>query len=1041
MDFWRNFCQRWLWIAALAALLVLAIADTIFHLRTTWNVSDMHLTAPPAVDAQSPTGYQWNQHDFILPYVGMDGYHWVLQTQQMLATGDARIREVDYDNAPYGREVHWSSSFRWWLAALAEIDHFYTAAPLPIAVENVTPYANTILIILIVLGVAPLVARRFGSWPAAFFGFGMIGIMPVAESYMEGKSDHHGLAAICGLLTLLFLLGGGAGWVRAAGDPAAKKNSGLDTWLEWLPDHARARRWFIASGLVAGAGLWISAASEAPVLCEIGLGVLLMHVVLGRGGAGPVGAAPAPELWRTWGLAGATSSLCFYLLEYFPTHFGWRLEVNHPLYALAFAGGGEALCRLGRWARGERLGWRGWVWLGACAVAVGTLPAVALWLFPDKTFWVDDNFLYIFHVDYIAEFKSMARFVGDLDWEMRLEVGNALILLAIPMLFWVFRPWWAVATLAVIGLLIFCIFLYHLPWAKDSASLGWWIFGMGVLSLVLVAFGVKTRQPELPPSAQAQLLLALPPGVVTMLLSLYQMRWMEICYSLWLAILVAVAAMLLRQKNFRWNWPRRAFATLFLGLVLLESPVHMVYTWCKFNFAAPMSDVELMEVVTRDVTQRLRARLGDEQGVVVSGPTTTTWMIYWGGFKGLGTLYWENLAGLKATGDIYSATTPEAARRLIDQRGVTHLVIYSWDAFDEAYARLRANPPRRLTERPPADAFILRLIRLGAIPPWLRPIYYPMPHDRTLQGQYVNIYEYVPQQTQEEAFVRVAQWQLAAGQTDQALQLLQHLQQLRPDYLPGLIALLRVQQTLGLKDAAAATVQRVQQDLPQAGSLALDDRVDLAVGLAVVEDAADVHAQLVACLQQADVASLRRLSYQQMYFLLSLSRQVGLIDYRPGLWGFGGSLLPPEIRQQLLLEYAGAEKQAHHLASAVSILRQADSLKADNLQVLENLAWILSTAPDAAVRHGVEALDFAQRAVKLDQDDRSAQPNLAQRAQVLDVEACAYAECGQYTLAADLEQHAIQAAQQANNHELAQQLLERLLTFQRGAPFRDTGGA
>jgi hypothetical protein len=78
---------------------------------------------------------------------------------------------------------------------------------------------------------------------------------------------------------------------------------------------------------------------------------------------------------------------------------------------------------------------------------------------------------------------------------------------------------------------------------------------------------------------------------------------------------------------------------LFLVAVLVPGPGLMVNSWIQYKWTAPVSDVEIMESITRDVSQRLRARYGSEQGVVVSGPTTTTWMIYWGGFKGLGTLY------------------------------------------------------------------------------------------------------------------------------------------------------------------------------------------------------------------------------------------------------------------------------------------------------------------------------------------------------------------------------------------------------------------
>ena len=50
-----------------------------------------------------------------------------------------------------------------------------------------------------------------------------------------------------------------------------------------------------------------------------------------------------PGLFRFWGLVGGGASVAVWLLEYFPNHLGLRLEVNHPLYAAAWIGGGEVL--------------------------------------------------------------------------------------------------------------------------------------------------------------------------------------------------------------------------------------------------------------------------------------------------------------------------------------------------------------------------------------------------------------------------------------------------------------------------------------------------------------------------------------------------------------------------------------------------------------------------------------------------------------------------------------------------------------------------
>ena len=115
-----------------------------------------------------------------------------------------------------------------------------------------------------------------------------------------------------------------------------------------MPTHRAARRWFIASGLAGAVGLWVSAAAMVPVLVGIGLSVLIIFAALPRPRPARAPWVCEPSLFRSWGIAGAVGSLCIYLVEYFPYHVGVRLEVNHPLYALAFFGGGDLLARLGR---------------------------------------------------------------------------------------------------------------------------------------------------------------------------------------------------------------------------------------------------------------------------------------------------------------------------------------------------------------------------------------------------------------------------------------------------------------------------------------------------------------------------------------------------------------------------------------------------------------------------------------------------------------------------------------------------------------------
>src|ERR1700676_2191525 len=65
------------------------------------------------LDARSPTGYADGQRELVVPEGSEESFHWVAQTQQMLARGEARVRHVDYENSPGGREVSSASPYRW----------------------------------------------------------------------------------------------------------------------------------------------------------------------------------------------------------------------------------------------------------------------------------------------------------------------------------------------------------------------------------------------------------------------------------------------------------------------------------------------------------------------------------------------------------------------------------------------------------------------------------------------------------------------------------------------------------------------------------------------------------------------------------------------------------------------------------------------------------------------------------------------------------------------------------------------------------------
>jgi protein O-mannosyl-transferase len=100
----------------------------------------------------------------------------------------------------------------------------------------------------------------------------------------------------------------------------------------------------------------------------------------------------------------------------------------------------------------------------------------------------------------------------------------------------------------------------------------------------------------------------------------------------------------------------------------------------------------------------------------------------------------------------------------------------------------------------------------------------------------------------------------------------------------------------------------------------------------------------------------------------------------------------------------------------------------DHVHMLNRVAWILATNPDASVRNGAEAVERAERAAKLTK---------GQVPEVLNTLAAAYAETGQFPLAVETQSKATKLVLRQNNPELAKLFRARLLLYEDGKPCRE----
>ncbi|MEX2044263.1 MAG: hypothetical protein WD941_02850, partial [Opitutus sp.] len=558
------------WVPVLAgAVLVLAFdAQTRIHHHHDVSDTPGMMVAPPEEDPASPTGYAFGQRQLVLPRRGTDGYHWIMQAQQMFADGDWRPRRVRYDNAPDGRELHWSMPYRLWLASLAAADSALTGRSAGLAVERAALVANPVMLAMVLLVLVPLTARALGGASAAVLALAAAGSPAVQGLFDAGAVDHHGLAAACALGCVSCLLFG----IRPPPEPGS----------EAVMD-SRVRRWFIASAFCGAAGMWVSTVTLVPVLAGLGGGALLAHGVQRRAPAVPV---LSPELWRIWGATGAITCLVMFLAEYFPSHMGWRLEVNHPLHALAWFCAGELLCRGGRRLAGAGAGRRS---LRESLAIPGGLAGVMLipilvWTTGGRTFRVADPFLWSLHHHYIAEFQGAFHFLA------RDPVDFATAARWLP---------WLVLPVAIIAL-----------WRQSGT-----------------------------PLLRCRLAVALVPALVFALLALGQMRWFGTAGMLALA----VAATLVSDRTWlpvRWR-PRVAW---MMALPFLPGIISIL---ASAPTERGFSDAEVRHLAERDAAHWLRRRAGSDPLVFASGPGSTTRLFFFGGGRGLGTFFWENLPGLR----------------------------------------------------------------------------------------------------------------------------------------------------------------------------------------------------------------------------------------------------------------------------------------------------------------------------------------------------------------------------------------------------------
>ena len=426
------------------------------------------------------------------------------------------------------------------------------------------------------------------------------------------RPDHHGFQIAFATGCLIFLLRGGLGWVRRADGGGATSRL--------LPPPAAARREFVAAGVCAGLALWLGATVFAFILLAMAAG-LALNLLL-AGGETPEHARPEPDLFRWWGATGAATALLLYAVEYAPHHFAMRLEVNHPLYALWFLGTAECLRALARWKTNRgAFRFRDGLCAGLGFWAAASLPLLVLfgpaaWYLPRAAL------LLRLHARVITEFLSPLQ-------------PNAIgVYLRDPLL--------AQGVLAL-GCALFLLGGRRLPFEYR-----------GFLRVLAVATG----------------------GVF--LLFCWQGRWVQFLPPFFL-LLAAVGLTALRQPNARLAPRARLPLTALLTIMLLLQTAQAARVHVRL--ASRMLRVEQMDalwnryMLQRNMLLQLKTVSNGRPLRLVLPVEMAPAAYYFGVGDSIGSLYWENLAGLTAASEFLAAPMPGArAREIARERAITHVV-------------------------------------------------------------------------------------------------------------------------------------------------------------------------------------------------------------------------------------------------------------------------------------------------------------------------------------------------------------------------------
>lgn len=632
-------------MACLSGLLILAVLITFFawHTDRSARAFDARGVPPNTLPGLAEPRF----------FIDNDSYAWLSFARDSRASGVWRLRYTFMDNAPYGREMHWSHPLIWSLRGLTSAIMACTKWPAARALESSGIWAMPIFQFIFLGMFFVVLMKKMGGIPAGLFCALALTLDGLNFGFHPLRPDHHGLQLGATLLSFACLQLGGMGWTRIGA-----KRQPTEARLAFrpcsTPVYSEARRWFIAAGAFGGLALWLGATVWLFTLAVIALSALAATPMFFR----PLEseARYVSALWRWWAGSGILTGICAYLLEYAPSHFAMRLEVNHPLYWLCWLGVAEGLCFLGTassirfWKRRQPVEW----FLFALAlIAVIALPLL-IRLGPVAWHQMNHPLLQRLHAKFIDEFQS--------GWP-----------------------------------------------TLRSRPIFFFFSNMGILPLIALGWmGGRIRNGGQPTASEAPLRSAFAFSGLFFLLTLFQLRWGYFLAGglLWFSIyMLSVLGK---------SVPKRGALVWTITSALLANTVVAAEMRLQAERTAAIADSIPAAWAHASITKRIALQWGlaanTNQWRMVGMAADAPALYYFAGIQSVASLYWENAAGWQAETDFFADDFSAAnAATIARNRQLTCALVPASDGFADLYLALKHG-------HPPANAECEALARLLAFP-------------------------------------------------------------------------------------------------------------------------------------------------------------------------------------------------------------------------------------------------------------------------------------------------------------------------------------